>query len=508
MKNRTDNSIKNIKYAIIGQFFAIIINLISRTVFVKSLSSEYLGLSSLFTNILTILSLTDLGFGTAMSYQLYRPLAENDIEKIKSLMNLYRKIYIIISIVIAVLGLLCVPLYPYLINEIPNIDNLDLIYVLFVINTSFSYLFAYKRLLVIGDQKQYITTFYKYLFYFILNVLQIIELIILKNYILFLFIQIIITLFENISISIKVNKLYPYLKDKNIEKVPKSVVKEMKYNVKSMFFHKFGGVVLNSTDNIVISKCLGLTYVGLYSNYLLITNALNTILSQLFSSVIASIGNLDATSGKKAMTKVFDKVFFMDFWIHCVCTICLICLFNPFIELWIGANYTINDITVVVIAINFYLFGMRKTAMSFREATGNYHSDRFSPIIEAILNIGFSIILSKYLGLTGVIMGTIISCLCTNFWWEPLVVCKKSLEKNVFKYFKDYFKYTIIGIIIAIITIYINSFIKNTGLIYLMLRGIISFVVPNILLVLFFIKNEYLIFYKNLVITKIIKRNK
>lgn len=505
---RTANSVRNVKYAVLGQFFAIIINLIARIVFVKVLSAEYLGLSGLFSNILTILCLSELGFGTAMSYQLYKPLADNDTEKVKSLLKLYKKIYIIIGIIILGLGCLCIPVYPYLINELPDIKNIDLIYILFVINTASSYFFAYKRILVTADQKQYISTFYKYSFYFLLNILQIIELLLFKNYILFLCIQIIMTLFENFFLSIKVNKIYPYLKEKNVKNVSDHDIKDMKFNVKAMFFHKFGGVVLNSTDNIIISKYLGLASVGIYSNYLLITNALNSIVSQIFNSVVASIGNLDVTSGKNSMTKVFDKVFFLNFWIYCVCTICLISLFNPFINLWLGSEYTLPLFSVIVISINFYIFGMRKTAMSFREATGNYYVDRISPIAESILNICLSIFLVKYYGLAGVVLGTIISSLLTNFWCEPYVICKKSLNKSIFEYLKVYIKYTLICIIIAFITIFISNLIPSENIVMFLVKSVVAFIIPNLFLLILFRKNKYFKFYVSLIASKILKINR
>ena len=388
-ERRTDKSIKNIIYAIVGQFFGIGISLISRLVFVKILSSEYLGLSSLFTNILTILSLTEMGFGTAMAFELYKPIAKNDKEKIKYLMKLYKKIYIIIGISIIILGIITIPVYPNLINERPNIENLDLIYMLFVLNTAFSYFVAYKRLLIISDQNRYIATAYRYGFYIAMNVMQIIELVLFKNYILYLIIQVLFTLLENIGISIKANKMYPYLKDKEVKEVAKRDKKHLMQNVKALFFHRFGGVVLNSTDNIVISKVLGLNWVGLYSNYYLITNALNTILNQVFSSVVASIGNLNTSNTREKMTDTFNKIFFANVWIYAVVCSALLVLINPFIEIWLGRDYIISFGTVIVLVVNYFVYGMRRPAMAFREATGNYRKDWYSPIIEAVINIFF-----------------------------------------------------------------------------------------------------------------------
>lgn len=505
-ERRTDKSIKNIIYALVGQFFGIGISLISRSIFVKILSSEYLGLSTLFTNILTILSLTEMGFGTAMAFELYRPIARNDKEKIKSLMKLYKKIYIIIGTSIIILGIITIPIYPHLINERPNINNLDLIYMLFVLNTAFSYFAAYKRLLIISEQNRYIATAYRYGFYIAMNIVQIIELLLFKNYILYLIIQILFTLLENIGISIKANKMYPYLKDKEIKKVSKRDKKYLMHNVKALFFHRFGGVVLNSTDNIVTSKVLGLNWVGLYSNYYLITNALNTVLNQVFSSIVASIGNLNASNTREKMTDTFNKIFFANVWIYAIVCSALLVLVNPFIEIWLGRDYLISFGTVIVLVVNFFVYGMRRPAMAYREATGNYRKDWYSPIIEAVINILVSIVMAKYIGLAGVFIGTIISSLCTNFWLEPLVICKKSLTINLKQYFLMYFKYTIIIFTAVFVTYIITSFITISGLWGVIIKGIISVVIPVLILTIVYLKNEYFKYYVSIFKRKIVNK--
>ena len=299
---RTKRSIVNLITAFIGQIFGIIISFIVRMIFVNCLSSEYLGINGLFTNILTMLSLVELGVGSAMTYSLYKPIAEENIEKIKSLMHIYKIAYRIIGIIVLAIGIGFTPFYRCLINEIPNIPNLDLIYILFVVNTGVSYFYSYKRSLIICDQKKYITTLYKYGFYFLYNLAQIIVLLTTKNYILYLICQVISTIVENIAISKKADKMYPYLKEKNIEKLKKSEYKKIKKNVFAMMFHKIGGMIVNSTDNIILSKFVGITTVGIYSNYYMIINGLELIINQIFDAVIASVGNLGASENEKKIT--------------------------------------------------------------------------------------------------------------------------------------------------------------------------------------------------------------
>ena len=504
MEGRTEKSLKNIKVTIICQIFGIFLNLVSRFIFVRILTAEYLGLSGLFTNILTVLSMTDLGFGVAMSYQLYKPISEHNTKKINGLMLLYKKIYTIIGISIIILGVCTIPIYPMLINNLPDIKNLDLIYMLFVINSAITYFFSYKRILLTSDQKKYIDTIYKYVFMFLLNIFQIIGLILTHNYIVYLIIQIITALVENITISIKINKLYPYLKEQKNVKINKKDRKELFTSVKYLFFHKFGGIVLNSTDNIVASKYIGLAVVGMYSNYYLIFNSLHGMISQLYHSIIASIGNLNVETNRKKMTNTFHKIFFVNFWIYHFSSIALLFLINPFVALWLGEDYLLSNFTVIVLVINYYIFGMRKTAMSFREATGNYKNDWYSPIIEAIINVGVSIILAKYIGIAGVFIGTIVSSLCTNFWFEPLVICKKSLTISLKDYFKQYLKYFLVTIISIILICPIVSLLKGYSLINFLIRILLVSIIPNILVIIFYHHNENFTYFKEMLSNKLL----
>lgn len=497
---RIISSIKNLIFAFGGQFLGIIISFIARIVFLKILTTEYLGLNGLFTNILTILSLAELGIGLAMNFSLYKPLAEQNKEKIKSLMYLYKKAYMIIGFVILILGVAISPLLPFFIKEMPNIpENIYLIYILFVVNTGISYFFSYKRALIISDQKRYISTIYRYGFYFVLNVAQIIALILTKNYILFLVLQAIFTLVENICISIKADKMYPYLKEKNIEKLAIEEKREIKKNVFAMVFHKVGAILVNATDNIIISKFLGLVWTGLYANYYFIINALNTVIGQIFSSVIASVGNLGATEDKEKLYDVFKKTFFINFWIFGFCSICLYILFNHFITLWIGEQYLISIGIVLILVIMFYMSGMRTSVVTFKEALGLFWYDRYKPIFEVVINLSVSIILVQKIGLAGVFIGTIVSTLTTVFWIEPLVLYKYGFKGNLLEYFKLYFKYTIITIIVGAITILIiNTLFTSTTIISFIGKLLLSIGIPNLCFVLLFRKTEEFRYFENL----------
>lgn len=504
---RTSSSIKNLIFALVGQAAGVGINFIARMVFLKILTAEYLGLNGLFSNILSMLSLMELGVGSAMTFSLYKPLAIEDKEKVKSLMSLYRKAYIIIGILILVIGLAITPLLPYFIDEMPNInENINLIYILFVVNTAISYFYSYKRSLISSDQRRYIATAYRYGFYFFLNIAQIIVLYITKNYLLYLLTQIIFTFMENLTLSIKADKMYPYLKEKNPKKLEKSDTDKIKKNVIAMVGHKIGGIVVNGTDNLILSKFVGLVEVGIYSNYYLIINALNIVLGQVFTAITASVGNLVATTNKEKVYSVFKKTFFIDFWLYGFASICLVALFNDFITVWLGSEYLFSIDIVLVLVINFYITGMRKAVLTFRDATGLYWEDRYKPLAESAINLIFSIILVNFLGTIGVFIGTFISTITTCFWVEPYVLYKYEFDLNIKPYLKKYLFYTILTVTVGIITITLCNLINIFGIIGFILKSIVCVFVVNVIFFIALHRTEEFKYFKNLIIEFINKK--
>lgn len=506
--SRTRSSLLNLLTAMIGQGLGLVISFIARIFFVKILGSEYLGLNGLFTNILTVLSLAELGIGTAITYSLYKPLAENDIKTCKMLMQLYKKVYTIIGLLILILGIAITPLLPIFIKDMPNISNINLIYILFVINTAISYFYSYKRNLIIADQNRYIATIYRYGFYFILNVAQIIYLVIKHDYIGFLVLQIVSTFLENVFVSKHADKMYPYLKDKEKIILEENTKNEIIKNTKAMMMHKIGGTVVSSTDNILLSSFVSIASVGIYSNYSLILTALNTVCSQVYNSLTASIGNMWVKESKEKNYKIFKKINFLTFWIYCIISICLMCLFNPFIELWVGKEYLFSVNIVIILVINFYLTGMRKSSLVFREASGLFYKDRYKAVAEAIINLVASIILAKYYGVFGVFLGTFISSITTCVWIEPYVLYKYGFEKSLKEYFKDYFKKTLLTAVLVIVTYYICSLIKGNLYIVFAFKLVICIIIPNIILLLIYGKSEEFKYFYDKLISKLLNKLK
>ncbi|MGE6203831.1 lipopolysaccharide biosynthesis protein [Guptibacillus hwajinpoensis] len=490
--NRLKNSIRNILVALIGQGLGVIITLVTRLIFVKYLNVEYLGINALFMNIIAVLSLADLGIATAMVFSLYKPIAENDTKQITILMQLYKKIYSYIGLTVFLIGILILPFLDIFIKGEPGIDNLGFIFFLYVLNAASTYLFTYKRSLIIADQKQYISTIFMYSRIIVVNLFQIFILVYTQNFILYLLVQFVFIFLENWLISHLANRMYPFLRNKTKEKLDEYTLGNIKKNIKAMMIHRIGSIVVFNTDNIILSSYIGISIVGLYSNYLLIINTVNNLIGQIFSSITASIGNLGVLEEGKVLNDRFSTANFVGFWIFGFSSICFYILLNPFINLWIGEKYTFDMLVVLVISINFYINGMRQATLTFRTALGLFWYDRYKPIYETIVNLVASIVLVQYLGILGVIIGTIMSTLFICTWLEPFILYKYGFKSNLKEYFLKYLIYTMVLILAALLTILIVSFINFFGVLGFVIRLLICIFIPNAIFLIFFYKtNEF-----------------
>jgi len=496
-RSRTENSIINSAMSIVTQVLTVVLNFAVKTVFIKMLNDEYLGVNGLFTNIITMLSLADLGIGIAIPYSLYKPLAKKDEHKINVLMNFYKKVYTIIGIAVLLIGLSLTPFLGLIIKDIPkNVPHLSLIYILFVIHSASSYFFVYKKFLIDSDQKGYITSRIIFTFSTLLSIIQIILLVTTKNYILFLLSSIILVIIQNIYISSKANKLYPFIKNKTDEKLEKEDMEGIKKNVSSLFIYKVGTVIMNGTDNIIISKFIGLIIVGFYSNYVLIINSITTVLNQIFNAITSSIGNLVVTTNKKRSKEVYDNLNFANFWFYALFGVCIIVLINPFINIWIGKKYVMGFSIVFLLVLNFYVLGMQSVTNSFRNAYGLFWIAKYRPIIMVIINIVISVVLVQFIGIEGVLIGTLVSRLVTTAWLDPYIVHKYGFEISPKSYYIDYLKYLVIFIAISIILNYFVSMITINNIFILILIAILVVISVNVILVLLFFKtSEFNYFY-------------
>lgn len=498
---RSQNSIKNTIVSIVMSIVTILIGLITQKIFIKILGTEYLGLNGLFTNILSMLAIAELGIGSAIIYSLYKPIAEKDKEKIKSLIEFYKKSYRIIALVVTIIGIAVIPFLGKIVGETKIQENITFLYLLFLFDTVASYLLTYKRSILYASQKTYIVNIVHILYLILMNILQITILILTKNYVAYLSIKIIFRILENVVITIIANKMYPYIKEKNIKKIDQDVQQSIIKKVKGLIFHKIGSFIVLGSDNIMISTFLGVTTVGLYSNYNTILQAVNNLFSQVFSSITASVGNLLVEKEQEKSYKIYKNMLFINSWMYSFSSIAILCLMEPFIKIWIGEQYLLSYSVLVILSINFYVQGMRKTTSTFKEAAGIFHEDRFVPIIESIVNILASIVFLKIWGLAGVFLGTVTSSLVLFLYSYPIYVYKKLFNRTYFQFLKEHFTYLLVSVLCAALTAFIiKNITLNNNFIQLIVNGIIVIVVPNFIQYIIFRKREEYAYVKNMIV--------
>ncbi|MGM9978890.1 MAG: lipopolysaccharide biosynthesis protein [Clostridium sp.] len=497
---RTKKSVLSIFSGWGSEIFSKILAFISRTIFINVLGAEYLGINGLFTNILTILSLAELGVGSAITFYMYKPIADKNTEKIKSLMQFYKRCYTIIGFVILFLGIAGLPILPYIVNLEKNTTdiNLNIIYFLFILNSVISYLFfAYKSTIIFANQKQYIINIYAVIFSIVSCICESVVIIIFKDFILSLVVKIGIGIIKNLFIAIKADKLYPYLKEKNVKKLSINEIKEILKDIYSIFLVKLGSVLATATDNIIISKIFKTALVGLYSNYTMIITVLNSLIGQVTVSIRAAVGNIIASESKEAQFNHFKNLDFINYCITSITSICLFQLFNQFITIWIGEKYLLPTTATLCIVIHFYLARLLEIVFIFREGMGLFKYGKFSTLVGGVVNIFLSIILSKFIGITGVFLGTVIVDLFFSTYTFVNSLFKYGFEvKSSFQFIRilKYFFITIItSLLLSVITVKLN---KNS-IVFFIIRGIICFLVSVIIIIIFYFRSSEFNYVKN-----------
>ena len=458
MGSRVKYTAYNFVTSIGGIVLTIVMNFIVRTVFVRTLGKAYLGIDGLFSNILSMLSLADLGLGTAVIYKLYEPVAKGDKNRICVLMNFYKSAYRVIGLVVALLGLLLIPFLPYLINDYDSLKSLNLsvpfVFVLFLLRSVSSYLFtAYKTSIIKAHQKEYTINIVTYVFTILAGVAQIVFLLIIPNFLIYVFISVLQIILQNFACAYIANKEYSYIKEKVPEKLPKNEIKEIIKDCGALFIYSANSFVLKATDNIVLSTFIGIEIVGLYSNYYILYLAMNKLMSKLYDSLRHSLGNLHTEHNLKHEYEVFEAISLITAVIGGVVAIGLTCVSNEFIKVWIGSEWVISQPFALLLGLEMYTLAINKQMNRFRTTMGLFQQAKFRPVASMVINIVLSIILVKICGIHGVLIGTIVANWATMIWYDPYIIHKIGFNNEfpVSRYFFKLIKYTLISLIIGII---------------------------------------------------------
>ncbi|GAA0178403.1 oligosaccharide flippase family protein [Clostridium sediminicola] len=480
-ESREVNSIRNFIVGVISQVFFLFLNLVAKTVFIKILGTEFLGINGLFTNIFLLLSFAEFGIGSVMVYSLYEPITKHDTNKITSIYQYFKKIYMIMSIIITIIGVGIIPMLKFIVNTQEEVPFLALYYILFLISLVISNMYIYKSHLIIADQKKYIIWLYEFIFDGLALILQIIFLLLTGDYILYLIIVLVKKIIFNFSVARKVKRLYPFVDSKETYK--KISIKEKKKilnKINDVFVYKLARALLTGTDNILISILVGTVWVGYYSNYDLIIVGVLSLVTTFYSAISASVGNLIVKENIENQFKIFNITMVINFWITGFTTTCLYVLFQDFITLWIGSEYLLHWNIVIVIVFNYYLVCTRNSIKIFREAAGMFEKVKHVMSIAALINIILSILMGKTFGVIGILLATSITTLSTYYWYEAKLLMESKFGCSVKVYFKSQIEGLFLTIISAFITSICVSMINEVTIGTLIIKGCICLVIPNI----------------------------
>lgn len=499
-RSRTEYSLLNIFVGIGGYFLNTVLGFICRMVFVRCLSADYLGVNGLFTNILTMLSLAELGVGSAVVYALYKPLAEHDEEKVASLVKLYGIAYRVIGISIAVVGLLLMPFLNVIITEQPNLkESIYLLYAINLFNTVSSYFFSYRSSLLCAAQQNYIVAGINYLITIIQSVVQMIWLPFTHNYLGYLLIQTVGTFTYNVIVSSVATKRYPYIKKKNIKPLPKTERKQLFKNVRDLMIYKVSSLLVNSTDNILITFFNGLATTGIASNYTLLVNTLNSLLGNIFNGMTASVGNYNAIESEEKKYEMFNFLNLMNFWIFGWAALGIVFCSSDIVKLCFGENYVLSFEIPLVLAVNFFIVGMLNTVWTYKNTLGLFRYGKFMQMFLGILNIILSVIFGTRWGLFGILFATTISRVVTTTWYDPYVVFKHGLGKSPWLYLKRYVRYLCVLLIAAVGCYFSFKLIHGTVAMKVLLEIIVCSIVVNIVFFIVFRKETEFLKLRNVV---------
>ena len=491
--SRTKNTFRNIVFGFIYKTVILFVPFIIRTIVIKKIGAEFLGLNSLFTSILQVLSISELGFSSAITYFLYKPIANKDNEAICALLNFYKKIYRIIGLIILIVGLGLLPFIHVFIKEELTIDlNIYIFYLLYLINTCLTYfLFAHKKSLITANQRRDIVTIAQTICALIQYTIQVLSILVFKNLYLFVIAKIVSTVIDNIILLIISNKMYTLYICKG--ELDKKIKKGINKRVVGLAIQKVCERSRNSFDSIFISIFLGFNLVAIYSNYYSIMYSITMFINIFTTSLLASVGNSIAVETEQKNYNDMNKINFIYMWISGWCTVCLLCLFQPFMKIWMGEELLFPFGVVILLCAYFYALKMNDVRTIYGDAKGLWFEERYRAIIEALSNLVLNIILGSLFGIYGIILGTLIPLFLVNFVYGSTIIFKHYfVNQKISLYYLRHLLYLGVTFIVCIITYLGCSMIKLDGIIGLLIKMIICLILPNILyLIIYFRTNTF-----------------
>lgn len=489
-KSRSSNAIKNIIVALLCQGLTFVFSFATRTIFINLLGDEYNGLTSFFQNVVSMLSFTELGVGIAIIYALYKPIADNDIEKLKSLMGFYKNIYRIIASIILVLGIIVTPTLKFFLETDVPLGNVSLYFMIYLGNTSVSYLFIYKSSILNADQRNRTVKLITTIFLILRNIIEIGILLLTHSFIAYLLVQLACTVLNNLTISTVANKYYPWLKEK-AEKLKPEEKKSIFNDVKSMFVYRVGGILLNHSASLIMSRIVGVVILGFYSNYNLFIGAATTLLELVFHALTGSLGNLNSSRDNKSSEKVLRECNFMAFVLYTICAVGMFVLLDDVVYIWLGPERLLGKAVCFAMVANLYIFGMLQGVMAYRTTTDLFRITKYIILVTCTLNVGLSIAMGIKWGLFGILIATSIARLVSNFWYEPLMLYKKIFKMPASKHFVKQAMYFATTLVSGGVTYFVcEKLFTEVTILTIAIKFVLCVAIPSLIIFVIYFRTE------------------
>ena len=493
--SRTKNSVLNMVASVAIRVMTLVMAFVSRTVFIYVLGAEYLGLNGLFTNILSFLALSELGLGSAIAFLLYKPIADNDVERMKTVMHFYKRCYVVVGFAILLLGCCLMPFLDSMVTLDQNIpENLYIVFFLFVLQSAVSYFFAaYKQTFVNANQKAYLLGKIEVAFTVVNCVVDIIVLLLLRDFLAYLAFKVIVVIIKNLVLSRKIDKLYPFLTEKVNTFLTKEEIRNVFKDMYSVTVFRLGSVLFNSVSNIVTSAIIGTIVVGYYSNYTMIVSQVEVLIMLVFNAVAAGIGNVVATESKEKQFAIYKKIDFITSAMYIICTVCSVQLLNSFIRLWLGhiaEEYVMSQFVVILIAGSMYQNCSCQVLERFRIANGLFKVGRDLQMIGGVINIIMSVVMAKFWGFEGVLISPFICKMLITVTPFVAKVGSKSFGQSMGYMLKEYFAKFLLVCAICITVWFLCNTIHCTTIGNFILELIITILVSVLMFSAFYYKTE------------------
>lgn len=504
---RTKRSLFNVIVTLGTNVIILLTAFLVQKILISSLGSDYNGVNGLFTSIISMMSLTDLGIGSAIIYHLYRPAAKSDHSAICSLLRFYRNSYVAISGVVLIIGLVLMFFIPDLVGTVTVRESLYLIFGLFMADCLASYFLSYKKSVLYAYQMNYVLDGVHFVFYMLQNAAQIAVLLYFRSFIAFLLLKTLSKCVENIAITIYIRKRYPFTSEKQVRPLAKEIRDDIIVKVKALLFHRLGKLFVTGGDSMVITGVLGILQMSLYTNYHMILGGIAALLNKVFETLTSSVGNFLIDSDGEQRYKVYRRIDFLNFWFFGCATVALYTILQPVIILWVGEEYLFSQVALFFLILNFYQEGMRASVMTFKDAAGIYYADRFVPLIEAALNVVISVLLAQRMGMKGVFLGTIISAGVIFLYSYPKYVCTPLFHMS----WGQYVWRTAQHLIFVIVAMWGASSLTtwmDLGVSWMnvIISGMISVAIFHVLLLCIYGRSEEMRYFWNVALKLIIKR--